>query len=222
MGGDATFSGTTYQAAVLAFVYVHMLREAKLRWVNTVDDTPSAVAGEVRGPGDDARIELSSAAEPLEVQVKHGLIGQKALAQVIDTMHKASAPSDPFAIVLVVDSSSSKSIRIDFRRDLDRVRSGRTDELGSVALGLISDLGEESLPILRRLYVVTVDVDSPSDRESTKALELLEEELEDPSKVEAAWAVLRDDAGQVCARRLRRDRKGLAEILSAADIDLPP
>ncbi len=59
MGGNATVSGTNYQAGVIAYVFVHVLAEARLRWLKT-DDTPSAVSGEVKGPGDDARVECNS------------------------------------------------------------------------------------------------------------------------------------------------------------------
>ena len=60
MGGDATFSGTTYQARVIAYAYVHVLAQMRLGWLGAVDDTPLAVSGEVKGPGDDMRISLES------------------------------------------------------------------------------------------------------------------------------------------------------------------
>ena len=64
MSGDATFAGTTYQAGVIAFVYVHGLLEQRLGWFELFDDTPVAVSGAVNGPGDDAGVEFASAARP--------------------------------------------------------------------------------------------------------------------------------------------------------------
>jgi hypothetical protein len=57
LSGDATFSGTNYQASAIAYVLVHVLTQSKLRRLSA-DDTPATVSGEVRGPGDDARIEI--------------------------------------------------------------------------------------------------------------------------------------------------------------------
>ena len=60
MGGDATSSGINYQASVVAYVYVHILTGSKLRWLQVRDDTPTAISGETKGPGDDARIEFAT------------------------------------------------------------------------------------------------------------------------------------------------------------------
>lgn len=79
MGGDATFAGTNYQASVIAYVFVHVLTETKLRWGGLADDTPSAVSGEVKGPGDDARVEFRTGAAPVELQAKHGLKPQRCV-----------------------------------------------------------------------------------------------------------------------------------------------
>lgn len=43
IGGDAIFSGGSYQASVIAYVFVHILAQRQLGWLGTVDDTPSAV-----------------------------------------------------------------------------------------------------------------------------------------------------------------------------------
>ena len=46
VSGDATFAGTNDQASIIAYVFVHVLTETKLRWMAFADDTPSAVSGE--------------------------------------------------------------------------------------------------------------------------------------------------------------------------------
>ena len=68
MGGDETFSGINYQASVVAYVYVHILTRARLRWLPATDDTPTAISGETRAPGDDARIEFGTTLPAVEVQ----------------------------------------------------------------------------------------------------------------------------------------------------------
>lgn len=73
MSGDGTFSGTRYQAGVIAFVYVHMLARQRLGWLDLSEDPPLAISGEVAGSGGDARIELPPGEPVIELQAKHGL-----------------------------------------------------------------------------------------------------------------------------------------------------
>ena len=46
--------------------------------------------------------------------------------------------------------------------------------------------------------------------------------LEEPGQVAAAWSVLVDDAGTICARRQRRDRRQLIALLEGAHIKVKP
>lgn len=78
MGGEATYSGTTYQAKLIAHVYAHMLAQSRLHWLDSVDDTPLGVSGETGGPGDDVRVEFANSGA-FEVQAKHGLSGGRRL-----------------------------------------------------------------------------------------------------------------------------------------------
>ena len=91
MGGGATFSGTSYQARVIAFVEAHILAQQRLGWLGPIDDTPSAISGETEGPGDDARVELGTDEEPVEIQAKHGLTAGAKLDEVIAAMRSPSA-----------------------------------------------------------------------------------------------------------------------------------
>ena len=183
MGGDATFSGTTYQANVIAYIAVHVLTETKLRWLPVPDDTPIALAGEVKGPGDDARIEFASS-PPIEVQSKHGLKGFKSTEEIVTTVRDASASNDPSIVVVAVDSSASPSIRVDLRKDLDRLRSGRTDGLQEITNKVLADLGAGIVDTLRRIRVIILDVDVAGDQEVARAQEMLAENLEDPTQAE--------------------------------------
>ena len=222
MSGNATFSGTTYQANVIAYIAVHVLTETKLRWLLVPDDTPTAVSGEVKGPGDDARIEFA-AAPPIEIQTKHGLKGAGLTKEVVEAIRTASTSTDSSLVVLAVDSSSSSSVRVDLRADLDRLRSGRQDGLQQITETILKDLGPDIIGTLKRLQVLILDVDVVGDKELIRAQQMLSENLEDQSKAEAAWALLQADANLICAKRQRRTRKDLVALLRAASIlMLPP
>ena len=222
MGGNATFSGTTYQAGVIAFVSVHIVTETKLRWLPVADDTPVAVSGEVKGPGDDARIEFAVGQAPIEVQAKHGLKGQKAIEEFFRTVFSSGSMANHVPeVVLTVDSSSSVVIRMDLKRGLERLRSGREDSLAAPLAKTLASIGEGIRPVLLRTRVETVDVD-PGGREERKALDLLAENLADSADATAAWSLLLSDAGRICASRLRRSRQELIDILLAAGIRMLP
>lgn len=221
MSGNATFSGTTYQANVIAYIAVHVLTETKLRWLMVPDDTPTAVSGEVKGPGDDARIEFASTA-PIEVQAKHGLKGAGVTKDVVATIRAASASTDSSVVIIAVDSSSSSSVRVDLRSDLDRLRSGRQDGLQQITETILTDLGADIVATLARLRILILDLDVIGDKELIRAQQMLSENLEDPSKAEAAWALLQAEANLICAKRQRRTRKDLVALLRAAGIVMLP
>src|SRR4051812_24271911 len=56
MGGTGVSSGAENQAAVAAYVAVRMLLDRPLYWTPLTDDIPTALEGEVGGPGDDFQI----------------------------------------------------------------------------------------------------------------------------------------------------------------------
>lgn len=128
MSGDATFAGTNYQASVIAYVFVHVLTETKLRWVALADDTPSAVSGEVRGPGDDARVEFRTGSAPVEIQAKHGLKPQKCIEafEVRETREALEMSRHVFAFKLGVNP-----------RTLERWEQGRSKERAGRCLDLV-------------------------------------------------------------------------------------
>jgi len=148
VGGDATFSGTNYQASVIAYVLVHVLTESKLRLLSEADDTRTTVSGEVRGPGDDARIEFGAGISPVEVQAKHGLKPKKCL-EAFGAIRDGAAAGDTTTVLLVVDSTSSASIRHDLKRD--------TDAGAAKALELLSENLEEPFTRNRRMAVLQTE-----------------------------------------------------------------
>src|SRR5258708_2425529 len=156
MGGDATFSGTTYQANVIAYIYAHILAQARLGWLSPADDTPIAVSGETGGPGDDALVEFGDRHSPIEVQAKRGLTAGAELNEVVDRIRAKSSPGSSSPVVLVVDRGSTRKLYTELGPDLGRIRSRRTDGLRPVTGDLLKHT-DGDLELLRRLYLVTLD-----------------------------------------------------------------
>ena len=222
MSGDATFSGTDYQSKVIAYVAVHVLTETKLRWLTAPDDTPIAISGEVQGPGDDVRIEFNPGLASIEVQAKHGFKGQKNVGEFLKRVQAGSTGSnDASVVVLAVDTSSSPAIRSDLQTDTERLRSGRNDALHEITRKLLEN-DPTAEPLLRRIRVLTIDLDAGGEEGAKTAVEILSDNLEDPSQAEAAWAVLRGVAHEMCAKKLRHTRAGLIELLASSGIRLLP
>ncbi|HXI12417.1 MAG TPA: tetratricopeptide repeat protein [Thermoanaerobaculia bacterium] len=221
MSGVATFSGTKYQAGVLAVIYAHILKQAPLYWFEHFLDTPVAVSGETEGPGDDGRIEYGVRHPAVELQAKHGLTGGAKLAETVGVMRTRARGDAETKIVLAVDLTSSRNVRVEFAQDLERYRGGRADRLGSDLRDLITSLGDEA-QFLHRVYVKTLDVDNAADAERKFATHLLEEALVDPVQAQAAWDVLANDAAQLCAKRLRRTRQDIVDLLVAKGIAVRP
>jgi tetratricopeptide (TPR) repeat protein len=217
MGGDATFSGTTYQARTIAFIYVHILAAMRLGWLNPADDTPVAVSGETDGPGDDARIEFATPASVAEFQAKHGLGGGDEFLEVLERIRDKTPSGVSIRVVLGVDrATTSRWIYTRLPKDIARLRSGRPNDVTRETRELMTELAGEGIgeDILKALSVVTLDVDALHEPEIKTAFQLLENVvLKEPSQASAAWAVLVEDAGDICARKERRTRGDLVDLL---------
>ncbi len=211
MGGPATFAGTNYQAGVIAFVFVHMLAQRRLGWLTPLDDTPLAVSAETGGPGDDVEVEFGEA-QAFEVQAKAGLTGDAALTDAIRGIAGRVGDSEE-GVVLVVDRRSSGWIYRDFATELERIRGGRLDVLPKAG-ALHAELGS----VLGRIRVKAVDVSPPDDPEAQRSKDLLAGVLSDPLTAETAWAVLLEAAADVAARRLRKDRVAVIDLLTGRGI----
>lgn len=222
MSGDATFSGTGYQAGVMAFVSVHALMEQPLAWTGLPVDQPYAIAGEVGGAGDDIRIEVDGDRRRIDVQAKHGLQAGAALTSLLEQMGAASADAESGPIVLVVNRGSTQWLHQEFARDLQRLRSGRADAATTRTRELQAALSPRAAQVLRRLHLIAVDVDNPADPERRLATTSLAGLLEFPEQAEAAWRVLCSDMADVCARKLRRTRADLVALLASHGFNMRP
>ena len=126
MSGSGMMQGGSYQANVIAWLYVHILREQRLQWFDLRNDQPTAIAGEVDGPGDDARVDFPPGVPSIEVQAKHGLSGATRFRQALQRIvHDDSHPDR--GVVIVVDRTATDWICRVLPDDLERLRQGRAD-----------------------------------------------------------------------------------------------
>ena len=221
MSGSGMMLGGAYQAGVVAWLYVHVLREQRLHWFEFTDDRPLAVAGEVSGPGDDVRIEFAAGVPTVEVQAKHGLPGKPRLREVLSRISKAARPSGG-PVVLAVDRTSSSWIHKTLPDDLECLRQRRPDAIRQETRQFIASLESAEARVLEQLYVKVLDVDEPEDADSKWAISALQDLLEHANRAELAWKLLRDDGATVCKRRLSRTASDLRDLLRANDLRVRP
>src|ERR1035437_8360899 len=220
MSGDGTVNGVSYQARVIAGIYVRILAQSPLGWFSQGNDTPTAVWGETKGPGDDARIEFGGRFVTSEVQAKYGLNAGAELDEVL-TKIRALSGTSAMPVALVLDESSTSRLYREFATVLERLRSSRDDDLRADARRLHG--ADETRDLPPRLYVIRTDLDDPHDAGMEMALQLLASVLENKEQTDAAWDVLAQDAMRICSKKLRRNRESLIkEVLSTKGIAVRP
>lgn len=221
--GSAGGGGYDYQARVSAFVAVHALVQRPLGWLGElVHDVPVLMDAEARTAGDDLRIQLASHVV-LDAQVKHGLRADRHLYEVIDRF--AEKLGRETQGLLIVDPTSSRSIRRELRNDL-RWLSRRMEE------GLLHPVTRRVLARLRahpnvnayelaaRLSIVEVDVEHLSSHGRTAALAWLSRLVEDPAQLDLAWSTLYEDALVLIRERGRRDADAIGRLLQRSGVRL--
>ena len=151
---------------------------------------------------------------PVEIQAKHGLTAGRKLLDAVFAVGDRSKKDMTTQVVFVVDRHS-KAVYRDFAKDLNRIRSGRTDGLKADAKRLAEESSGD-FALLERLYVVPLDLDHAHDEDLKWAVQRLGSVLDEPERAQAAWAALVSDAAEVCATRLRRTRTELVKLLGGA------
>lgn len=205
---------------MVAFVYVHILAQNRLGWLEYFNDTPIAVSSETDGPGDDARIEFGERHPAVEAQAKHGLTGGVKLSEAVEGVRARSTPGNATKVIFVV-GRATKTVSRTFKDDLERFRVGREDGLHADIVRIAGELNEDR-QMLTRLYVAETELDSPGDYQRKLAMQLLGSVLEDPEQAIAAWDVLEADAHDLAAKKLARTRRDLVDLLRAARIVVRP
>ncbi len=220
MGGRSVSSGAEHQAGITAYIAVRILLEERLNWVPPSEDIPTAVAGEQGGPGDDILIEFGNRRPQITVQCKRSVSGRSALAVAIrDITDRFLEPETVGEVVLAVGPGSTPEVRDTFAADVRKFRQGRTD-LQSVTLHVL-DKVEHAGATLRRLSVVTLDVDTDAASGAQVAIGGLRRALEEPSRAEAAWSLLVREA-LTLGRGGRWDRSAVVALLKMGGFPIRP
>lgn len=215
MSGSGGGGGYEYQADAFAFVSAYALAEQPLNWFDDVEDIPVAISMETGGAGDDLGVELRSGGL-IEIQCKHGAKKDQVF---VDAFLKAARglDNDPsLRAVLMVDSSSSGTIRDDLRSDIKRLGMGRADDLKSIATEYIALLKQNGIAsdasLFSRLRIVVKDLEKGMDGQAA-ATSLLVSVVDSPSQTPAAWRILSNEGLALTTKRGRRDLRSLAALL---------
>jgi len=199
----------------------HMLAELPLNWIRNSEDIPISISCETGGSGDDFAISTSQQPYTFEVQAKSGLTAGDQLATCIEKIFARVTDTSHLKTVIVTDGTKSLKKLRDFQRDLDRIESGRVDELSQTTRELASTLGI-SPNQLNRLSAsfLTLNHDSDGDFKSLRLI--VSNVLEDESKIDATLDALFRWANKACAKREAITRDDLIRKLSQRGIKLKP
>lgn len=216
--GSAAGGGFNFQAAAIAFAYVHVLTGQRLDWIRDQADVPREVESETGGPGDDLHIVCEDGSR-IEVQVKKGLVRGPRLWDAMRSLALGVAEDPSLYTVLLVDSEASGPVKNDLRRDIRRVAQGREDGLRDITKELVLKLREaglEDFSVLDRLNIVERNLyETAGDHEN--ALILLRDVTDDPVR---AWRELELDGHRLIEERGGRSAEKLARLLSGAGFTL--
>lgn len=218
--GGAAAGGFNFQAAAIAYVYVHVLTGQPLDWLHGRPDVPREVEAETGGPGDDIGIVCEDGTR-IEVQVKKGLERGPRLWDAMRKIASGLAKDLSLHAVLLVDSEASGPVKNDLRRDLPRVAEDRTEGLHDITTELVRKLTEDGLEdfsVLERLNIVERTLYETAG-DHANALTLLRDVTDDPAR---AWRELELDGHKLMEERGGRTAEKLARALSGAGLSLSP
>jgi tetratricopeptide (TPR) repeat protein len=219
-GGSAGSGGYNFQARTIAFVASHVVGRARLDWIRDFDDLPLAIEAEVGGAGDDLRIEFHDST--IDVQVKRGL-DLSGLREVVRAFCPALEAEPTRRLLVVVDDSSSQTIRQALAVDLRRIAQGRRDALRPITDKVIAEISaagaRDVYDVAGRIFVVELPLEQDGALSRKVALSLLREFVADDDE-RRAWDLLLGDGHRLQQERGRRDRRSLVQLLTAEKIAL--
>lgn len=190
-----------------------MLTGQPLNFFGNRYPVPLAVSAESGGPGDDVRVECEDGVV-VEIQAKRGLVAGDDFWGAVTKLIGGLVEDPALLGVLLVDYTTSISVREHFRRGVRRLAEGRTDGLDEHTTKLPTKLEEArvatDLSALGRFAVVVRDLHDGSHGHEN-ALLMLDGVAEYPP---AAWTALDSDAHDLIENRGRRDAQNLALTLS--------
>uniref|UniRef100_B8HW60 NB-ARC domain protein n=1 Tax=Cyanothece sp. (strain PCC 7425 / ATCC 29141) TaxID=395961 RepID=B8HW60_CYAP4 len=223
MSGSDGGGGYEYQARAAAYVAVHILTEQRLGWIEHQDaDIPIAVAEETEGPGDDLLITLRSGIR-IELQAKHGLQKNKLWEPLIKLAKGLQEDPELYGVILI-DSTASKIIREDLRKDLLRLGQQRSDNLKDITRETRSKLNNAGLPnfgfeCFKRLRIIVLDLDEGL-QDGKQAHLLLSTCLRNQDQVAIVWKSLCSEGLKLITNRGNRDLRSWREFLSSIEVQL--
>lgn len=203
-GGTAAGGGINFQAAVTAIAGAHLLRGISLGWL-PVSDVPVAVWAESEGAGDDVRLELSSSIA-VEIQAKKGLTRGLTLWEALEALITAVSDGRLEYGILAVAPDSSRTIREDLAKDLERLGQGRHDHLTDIGDELhrrLQDIGGTWEQACQRVGIRVVHALKVDDADIRAAKESLRWVCADEAQADAAWNALYRDAVALIEHRGR-------------------
>jgi len=220
-GGAATGGGMNFQAAVSAIAYVYMLRGQQLSWLEKVaEDVPITIDAETGGAGDDIQLRLKSG-EIVEVQVKKGLQSGDQLWNPLINLAKAINNNVINYGVLIVSPTSSKTIRENLAKDIERLGNGRGDNLSDIATKLVNKLKGLNLPIsCSCIRIQTINALAENQDGIRLARSELTHLCADQTQINLAWNTLYKDASILIEQRGRRDVSSVLRLLHTEGIKL--
>ncbi len=230
VGGSAGEGGFDFQARLIALISVYILAEnAFITLGRELEGIPTAVAAETNGPGDDIQIEFHHNAAPIEIQAKKGLRVDIRFNETIDKIASGLALNSSLNVILAVDPKTSKRIQESLSYDLKRFRQGREDTPQDLRLlNLVLDIfkkyatsDEHARELLKRLFIVTFDIETDTANETQRALTLLRTHvLSEEKQASAAWDILINEGHQIIKERGRRISIDLVRLLQSRNIQL--
>ena len=215
MSGSGGGGGYGYQADAFAFVSAYALAEQPLNWFEDMEDVPVAVSMETGGPGDDLGVELRGGGQ-IEIQCKHGAKKDQLFADAFLRAARGLDNDPNLRAVLMVDSSSSGTVKDDLRSDIVRLGMGRTDNLKPISSEFLQLLEYNGIAsnaaLFNRLRIVVKDLENGMDGQAA-ATSLLARAVEPSSQSSTAWRILSNEGLELTTKRGRRDLRTLARLL---------
>ncbi|MGB5862740.1 MAG: hypothetical protein WBG95_00405 [Sulfitobacter sp.] len=207
-GGAAAAGGISFQALGTVVCFSAILTGRVPAWINA--QKINAVLAETGGPGDDIVLETNDG--PIEIQAKKGLTGGKKLWDALRPLVNGLDADPNLHAVLLVDPTTSSTIKNDLTRDLGRIADGRRDDLtriGQTTLKMLNEWGLPPTEIARRLVVAKLD---PAHAHDMLLRDLAPLWTSDAETVRAlTW--LKVDATRLIETRGRRDLSRLVTLL---------
>lgn len=216
-GGSAGAGGYNYQASAYALIASKVLNGTQLDgWADIPGSgVPVWISSEVGSGGDDIRIG-TICGSTLDIQAKHGLErGDRLWKSLISLAKHVSSTTDAYG-VLLVDQTSSSSVRNTLARDLIRIGSGRQDGLSDIAIDFTMQLQSHGLTpqsVCSRIRIITRSLE-PGGSGQAEAIAELYHILENPQDSNKAFLALQADGHAQIEYRLTRTQADLALYLS--------